>query len=62
MKFALLTGDETPDDLRELITNLRDRQKRCQIASIRDALNTDINEAIDLLQIANLVVRYQQAD
>lgn len=49
MKFALLTGDETPDDLRELATNLRERQRRCRIASVRDELDRDINEILDLL-------------
>lgn len=52
MRFALLTGDETPDDLRELIANLRERQRRCLISSTRDALNVDINEAFDLLDAA----------
>ena len=49
MKFALLTGDETPDDLRELVANLREKQRRCRIASVRDELDADINEALDLL-------------
>lgn len=49
MKFGLLTGDETPADLRELVARLRDRQRRCHIASVRDELDADINEALDLL-------------
>jgi hypothetical protein len=44
----LLTGDETPDDLYELVTHLRERQRRSGIASVRDALNDDINEALGL--------------
>ena len=50
MRFALLTGDETPEDLRELIGNLRDRQRRTQIQSVRDELDRDVNEAFDLIK------------
>jgi hypothetical protein len=50
VRFALLTGDETPADLYELVTNLRERQRRSGIASVRDALNDDINEALGLAQ------------
>lgn len=61
MKFALLTGDETPDDLRELMTNLRERQKRTGIASVRDELDQDISEALDLLKDAH-ALGSQRAD
>jgi hypothetical protein len=50
VRFALLCGDETPEDLRELIGNLRERQRRTVIASIRDELDADISEALDMLQ------------
>jgi hypothetical protein len=56
VKFALLTGDETPDDLRELVTNLRDRQRRCRIQSVRDELDADISEALDLIKANDGVV------
>lgn len=49
LKFALLCGDETPEDLRELVSNLRARQRRCVIDSVRDELDADISEALDLL-------------
>ena len=49
MRFALLTGDETAEDLRELVTNLRERQRRAGIASVRDELGADIDECLDLL-------------
>lgn len=49
MRFALLCGDETAQDLRDLIANLRDRQRRCVIASVRDELDADISEALDML-------------
>lgn len=57
MRFALLTGDETPEDLRELIANLRERQKRTPIPSIKDALDSDISEALDMLAAANAARR-----
>ena len=56
MRFALLTGDETPADLYELVTHLRERQRRSGIVSVRDALNEDINEALDLLGLLTQVV------
>ena len=49
MRFALLAGDETADDLRELVTNLRARQRRAVIASVRDELGEDIDEVLDVL-------------
>ena len=55
MRFALLTGDETPDDLRELIGNLRARQKRTAIESVRDELDADISEALDLMRASDAV-------
>ena len=55
MRFALLAGDETADDLRELVTNLRARQRRAVIASVRDELGEDIDEVLDLLGRADAV-------
>lgn len=57
MRFALLTGDETADEYRELITNLRDRQRVCEISSIRDELDADINEALELLEASGALVQ-----
>lgn len=50
MRFALLTGDETPEDLRELMANLRERQRRCQIDSTRVAISQDLDEVLTLLE------------
>ena len=49
MRFALLAGDETAEDLRELVVNLRARQRRAVIASVRDELGADIDEVLDVL-------------
>lgn len=51
VKFAILTGDETPADLQELIANLRERQRRTPIRSIRDEINADVNEALDAMAL-----------
>ena len=55
MRFALLAGDETAEDLRELVTNLRERQRRAGIASVRDELGADIDEVLDMLGRADAV-------
>ena len=55
MRFAILAGDETAEDLRELVVNLRARQRRAVIASVRDELGADIDEVLDMLGRADAV-------
>lgn len=50
MKHLLLVGDETPDDLRAAIVNLRAEQRRQVIPSTAREYAEDIDELIDLLQ------------
>jgi hypothetical protein len=49
MRYLVITDDASPDDLREAITHLREKQRRACIPSTRDELNADINELLDLL-------------
>lgn len=51
MRYLILDGTETPDDLREAITGLRARQKAAVIASTRDEYARDIDELLDMLTV-----------
>jgi len=52
MRYLLLTGDETRIDLETAMQGLRHRRTLCQVRSVRDELDADINELIDLWQVA----------
>lgn len=55
MKHLLLVGDETPDDLRAAITNLRVEQRRQVIPSTAREYAEDIDELIDLLEFKRVL-------
>lgn len=52
VRYLILTGDEQRPDLEQAMTGLRHRQSVCQVRSIRDELDADINELIDLWNVA----------
>lgn len=58
LRHIILTGDETPDDLRQAIANLRAHQRKTPIPSTKDELNEDINAVFDMLAdvLAGVVV------
>lgn len=49
MRYLLIDGTETPEDLREAIVTLRAKQRLACIASTRAEIGADIDELIDLL-------------
>ena len=49
MRYLIINDDATPQDLREAISNLRAKQRGCGVALIRDELDADVNELLDLL-------------
>lgn len=49
MRYLILTGDESDDDLKAAILNLRHEQQRQVIASTEREYAADVDELIDLL-------------
>lgn len=49
MRYLLIDGSETADDLVEAINALRAKQRSAVIGSTRDELGRDIDELLDLL-------------
>lgn len=49
MRFLVVTDDATPDELREAITHLRDKQRRCVIASTAAEVGEEIDALLDRL-------------
>ena len=48
MRYLLIDGTETPDELCEAITALRAKQRNAVIGSTRDEIGADIDELIEL--------------
>ena len=51
MRYLVITDDATPQDLREAIVNLWTKQRACCVALIRDEIDADIDELLDLLAV-----------
>ena len=50
-RYLVITDDASPEDLREAILNLRAKQRACCVALIRDEIDADVNELLDLLAV-----------
>ena len=49
MRYLVINDDATPQDLREAISNLRAKQRHCGVQVIRDEIDADVNELLDML-------------
>lgn len=47
--MIVVTDDSTPEQIHEAIGYLRDRQRRCELQSVRDELAEAIDDLLDRL-------------
>lgn len=52
-----VTDTDTPDQIAEAIRHLRERQQRCQLASMRAEIGEGIDRLVDLWMAATRVER-----
>lgn len=49
MRYLVVNDDASPDEIREAITNLREKQQRACIPSTAEEIGEDINELLEIL-------------